>query len=128
MDEWEIGPLGATILGAVLAGVVAGAFGVLADSPAGAAIGMAVAMPLFLQYGYGFGGMDRERYHGERDREGLLFDAAVIVTAGIVVGGGAAVLATELDVGIGIRFALAAGGAFAGGGGAFLVRAGEYHE
>lgn len=128
MDEPPISPLTTTILGAAFAGVAAGSLGVLLDSVYGTVIGLAVAMPVMIQFGYGFATLDREAYFETRSRGAVATDSALMVAAAAVVGALAAAAVGWVGASGGVEAGVATGAAFAGGGAVFLWRARDVHD
>lgn len=116
-----------TVVGAVATGLVAGALGVLLESGYGAALGVALALPLLVQFGWGFGEFDRGAYFAGLELEDVLLDAGAMVTCAAVVGWLSVTAVTQLGGSPGLEFAVGTGSAFAGGGGALLWLTGPYH-
>lgn len=127
MDEHVISPFAVTALGAIFAGVAAGTLAVALDSVYGTVLGLAVAMLFLIQFGYGFGTLDREAYFGARTRSGVATDTALLVAGAAIAGALAATAVGWLDLPNGIAAGVATGAAFGGGGAAFLWRTGEFH-
>lgn len=127
MDEPRVSPLATTILGAAFAGLAAGSLGVLLDSVYGTVLGLAVAMPVMIQFGYGFATLDRATYFETRSRGALATDGALMVAAAAVVGSLAGAVVGWVGASGGIEAGVATGAAFAGGGAAFLWRASDVH-
>lgn len=55
VSDAPVHPAVATAVGAVIAGVAGGTVSILAGSIYGIVVGIALAMPVFFQYGYGVG-------------------------------------------------------------------------
>lgn len=126
MGERSIPRVVVTALGATLAGLTAGAVGIVLESGFGAVLGVALAMPVFVQAGWGFGEFDRDSYFAEQEFEDVILDSGAMVTGATVVGGLAVVWAMALDVGTAAEIAIASGGAFGGGTAAFLWQTDHY--
>lgn len=127
MDERPLPPLVVTVLGAVVTGLVAGALGVSLESGYGAALGVALALPLLVQFGWGFGEFDRAAYFAGLELEDVLMDAGAVVTCAALVGWLAVTAATQVGASPGVEFAVGTAGAFGGGGAALLWLTGPYH-
>ena len=128
MEERRRTQLAVTTLGAALAGLGAGALGLVLGSGYGAVLGVALAMPLFVQLGWGFGGFDRDAYFSDLQLEDVVLDAGLIVTGASLLGTVAVAAVTSLGATRLIELAVATGAAFAGGGLAFLWQTEPYRR
>lgn len=126
MIERPIPPVVVTALGAVLAGLTAGAVGIVLESGYGAVLGVALAMPVFVQAGWGFGEFDRAGYFADKEFEDVILDSGAIVTGAALVGVLAVVVASVLGVGTAAEIAVSSGSAFGGGTVAFRLQTGPY--
>lgn len=126
MDRGPTPRVAVTGFGAALAGLAAASGGFLLQSAYGAVLGVALAMPLFVQIGWGFGRFDRGAYFAEQQFEDVILDSGVIVTGAALTGGIAVAVSTLLDATQAAEIAIAAGGAFGGGTAAFLRQTESY--
>lgn len=112
----------------VIAGVAGGTVSILAGSIYGIVVGIALAMPVFFQYGYGVGTVPLGPYPEARDRRALAVDAAGTAVAGAVAGTVVATAGAVVSLPLGLAMGMAVGATFLGGGAVFLARTSEFQD
>lgn len=126
MSDDAISPAVGLALGATVAGLGTAIAGAALETTLAIAVGLGVAMPLLVVYGYG-GTFDRAQYVADHSAAALAIDAGLIAAAATIAGVAGAVVARSVADGPAIGVALAAGLAFLGGAGALYARRPGYH-
>lgn len=128
VSDRPVHPAIATAAGAVVAGVVGGAGSMLAGPVYGLVLGVAIAMPVFYLFGYGFEDFERDRYYRSRTHRAVALDGVAIglgaLVAGVLAAGGARVAGLAPFAGVALSMAVA----FFAGGAVFLARTAGFQD